>query len=139
MLRKVLFVIIGVLLLAAGGLGWAGVREAVARSSSTEGTPCPEGYYSFAVLDLIQPGQQGSKVVEQGCRPADEEVATVVLEAVSPKELERPEYQPTETSPIVRGPSDSPDYRCVVVLKPLEEGGGASEPVCGSGRIELEN
>lgn len=133
MLKKALFVIAALLL--AGGLGLAVMAGRAVQAGSTE-PPCPPGYVEYTVLDPIQPGEQGSKVVEHGCRPAPEEVETVVLEPMRPEELERPAYQPTETSPIVRGPSDSDEYRCVVVLKPLEEGGGASEPVCSSGRIE---
>lgn len=62
-----------------------------------------------------------------------------MLEPMRPEELERPAYEPTETSPIVGGPSDSPEYRCVVVLEPIQEGenfSGASEPVCGRGLID---
>jgi len=139
MLKKAVFVIAALLL--AGGLGWAGMAGTAVQAGNTE-DGCPPGYVESVVLAPIQPGEQGSEVVDHNCRPADEEVEAVVVEAVvlepmSPEELERPAYQPTETSPIVRGPSDSDEYRCVVVLKPLEEGGGASEPVCGSGRIEL--
>lgn len=133
MLKKILFVI-GFLLLA-GGLAWVGVSQAVAQSGGTEG-PCPPGYVIQTVLDPILLGAQGSKTVELSCRPADEGVKTIVLEPLSPEDMERPEPQATGTSPIVRGPSDSAEYRCVVVLEPLEEGGKASQPVCGSGRIE---
>lgn len=132
MLKKISLAM-GVLLLA-GILVWAGISR-VAAHSNTEDS-CPPGYVESVVLDPIQPGEHGSQAVDKSCRPADEEVATAVLEPLSPEEMERPEYQPTETSPIVQGPSDSAEYRCVIVLTPLEEGGGASEPVCGKGRIE---
>ncbi|MFN3928596.1 MAG: hypothetical protein ACK4OK_03060, partial [Thermoflexus sp.] len=59
-----------------------------------------------------------------------------ILEPLSPEELVVSEPKPTGPSPIVRGPSDSPEYRCVVVVKPLEQGGGSTKPVCGRGRIE---
>lgn len=138
MLRKMLFVI-GVLLVM-GALVGAGTRYIQASSSDKTEGDCPSGYVEVesVVLEPIQPGEQESKVVdvERHCQPADEEGTVVVLEPLSPEEMEVPEYRPTETSPIVRGPSDSAEYRCVVVLKPLEEGGGASEPVCGKGRIE---
>ncbi len=134
MSKKVL-ITISALLLGGGLVGWAGMSGRAAQAGSAE-EGCPPGYVESVGLEPIQPGEQGSKVVERSCRPADEEVETVVLAPLSPEELERPEYEPTETSPIVRGPSDSADYRCVVVLKPLEEGGEASDPVCGSGRIE---
>lgn len=133
MLRKALFVI-GALLLVGVPRWWAGMSPRATQASITEGV-CPPGYVQFGVLEPIQPGEQGSEVVDQGCRPLDE-VEAVVLEPLGPEELAKPEYQPTETSATVRGPSDSAEYRCVVVLKPLEEGGGASEAVCGRGRIE---
>ncbi|HXF70435.1 MAG TPA: hypothetical protein VNK89_11575 [Thermoflexus sp.] len=59
-----------------------------------------------------------------------------ILEPLSPEELVVSEPKPTGPSPIVQGPSDSPEYRCVVVVKPLEHGGGSTKPVCGRGRIE---
>jgi hypothetical protein len=104
--------------------------------------PEPEDAVSWVrqvVLEPIRPGEQSSKVISETlvARPSD--VEQVVLEPMHPEDLERPAYKPTETSPIVRGPSDSPEYRCVVVLKPLEEGGKASEPVCGRGLIESVN
>lgn len=135
MLRKALFVI-GILLLVLGSLaGWAGMSRRTAQAVS--GDDCPPGYVRSAVLEPVQPGEQGSKVIERSCQPASEdaEAAVVVLEPLRPEELEIREYQLTETSPIVRGPGDSTDYRCIVVLRPLEEGGGASEPICGSGQI----
>jgi hypothetical protein len=96
-------------------------------------------WVSQVILAPIRPGETGSKVVSERlvARPSD--VEEVVLEPMRPEELERPAYEPTETSLLVRGPSDSSKYRCVVVLKPLEEGGKASEPVCGKGSIESVN
>lgn len=133
MLKKVLFAI-GALLLA-GALVGVGMRSSVAQEDSPE-LPCPPGYVKVITLDPLLPGEQASRIVEHSCQPAAEIPEPVVLEPLSPEEMERPEYQPTESSPILRGPSDSAEYRCVIVLKPLEEGGGASEPVCGKGRIE---
>ncbi len=133
MLRNVLFASGALLLisiLVGAGVSGMGVRV------DSAGVSCPPGYVESVVLEPIQPGEQGSEVIERSCRPSDGEVEAVVLEPLSPEEMERPEYQPTETSPIVRGPSDSTEYRCVVVLKPLEEGGAAVEPVCARGRIE---
>ncbi len=59
-----------------------------------------------------------------------------ILTPLSPEELAVPELKPAGSSPVVRGPSDLAEYRCVVVLKPLEQGGGSTKPVCGRGRIE---
>lgn len=133
---KKVFIPIGALLLAGGLVGAVWMSGGSAQAGGAE-EACPPGYVRFVVLEPLQPGEQGSKVVDQGCQPAaEDEVEAVVLEPLSPEELEKPEYQPTETSATVQGPSDSAGYRCVVVLKPLEEGGGASEPVCGYGRIE---
>ncbi len=142
MLKKA-FITLGVLLLAgslaaAVWTGWAGISGRSARAASAE-DGCPPGYVKSLVLEPISSGEQGSLVVEQSCRPADEGVKTVVLEPLGPEEMRPSEYQPTETSPVVRGPSDSADYRCVVVLQPLEEGGAASLPVCGKGKIESVN
>ncbi len=139
MVKKALFVIAALLL--AGGLGWPVMtgKTIQAGNANTTESPCPPGFVESVVLEPIRSGEQGSEVVERSCRPADEAVEAIVLEPLSKEEaeaLDRP-YQPTETSPIVRGPSDSDEYRCVVVLKPLEEGGEASEPVCGKGRIEV--
>lgn len=132
MLKKVLF-IISALLLLAGGLGGA----ALIRARAIEG-PCPPGHVSIALLDPILPGEQGSKIVEQDCQPSAE-YESVVLEPLRPEDMEIPEPRPTGISPIVRGPSDFPEYRCVVVLEPIREGeefSEASEPVCGSGLID---
>jgi hypothetical protein len=140
MLKKVLF-IISALLLAGGLLGAALIR---AEARAMEG-PCPPGHVLIALLDPILPGEQGSKIVEQDCRPAAEyaaEYESVGLEPLRPEDMEIPEPRPTGISPIVRGPSDFPEYRCVVVLEPIREGeefSEASEPVCGSGLIDSVN
>lgn len=63
-------------------------------------------------------------------------IQQVTLDPLRPEDATVPEPKPAGNSPIVQGPSDSPDYRCVVVLKPLEQGGGSTQPVCGKGRIE---
>ncbi|MBC7228499.1 MAG: hypothetical protein H5T61_14910 [Thermoflexales bacterium] len=125
------WLLVGILLLVGGLLGTA----AIVRAQTTTGS-CPPGAHLAVLLDPILPGEQASKVVAQWCEETAPEKTDVVLEPLRPEELEQPEYRPVETSPIVQGPSDSKEYRCVVVLKPLEEGGGASEPVCGRGRIE---
>lgn len=128
-------VVIGILILA--GILLAGFT--IVRAQEVEG-PCPPGTHLVVLLDPVLPGEQASRVVAQWCEetPLEEMLKKmgVALEPLSPEELEQPEFRPTETSPIVQGPSDSPEYRCVVVLKPLEEGGGASEPICEKGRIE---
>lgn len=125
------WLIVGILILAGSLLA---ILTTV-KAQGVEGT-CPLGANLVVLLDPILPGEQGSKVMAQWCQQVAPEKGDVVLEPLRPEELEQPEYQPTETSPIVRGPSDSAGYRCVIVLKPLEEGGGASEPVCGRGRME---
>lgn len=129
-MRRKKWLIIGLLVLAGSLLG---IGVITVRAQATEGL-CPAGMHMAAFLDPILPGEPASKVVAQWCEEAAPK--GVVLEPLRPEEIEQPEYRPTETSPIVQGPSDSAGYRCVVVLKPLEEGGGASEPACGKGRIE---
>lgn len=136
-MRKNVFIAIGALLVAGGLVVGIGMISRIAQAASADADQgCPPDYVQYVVLDLIQPGEESSQIVDYGCRPV--EVETVVLDPLSPKERARPDYQPTETNPIVRGPSDSDEYRCVVVLEPLEEGGGASDPVCGRGRIEVD-
>lgn len=125
------WLIVGILILMGGLLAALTTVKAQEVERS-----CSPGANLVVLLDPILPGELGSKVVAQWCQEVAPEKGSVVLEPQRPEELEPPEYRPTETSPVVRGPSDSAAYRCVIVLKPLEEGGGASEPVCGRGRIE---
>ncbi|MCS7178522.1 MAG: hypothetical protein RML46_05160 [Anaerolineae bacterium] len=125
------WLVIGILILA--GILLAGFT--IVRAQEVKG-PCPPGTHLVVLLDPVLPGEQASPMIARRCEETAPENTVVVLEPLRPEELEQPAYRPTETSPIVQGPSDSPKSRCVVVLKPLEEGGGASEPVCGKGRIE---
>jgi len=143
MLKKVPFVI-GALLLVGITVG-VGIRGAVARSSDAE-SPCPQGYVEIVGLDPIQPGEQGSKVVEHRCRPVGE-VESVELEPIRPGEegwSVEPELvdQGEAVNGIVRGPSGETGYRCVVLLEPIRPGeqfSKASKPVCSDGPIDTIN
>jgi hypothetical protein len=143
MLKKALFVISALLLV--GGLVTAGMSRSVAQSGNTE-DPCPPGEAEFVVLDPVLPGEQGSRIVERGCRPADE-ASEVVLTPIQPGEdgwTVEPEVldQGEAVNGIVRGPGDETAYRCVVLLEPVQPGeqfSKASEPVCSDGRIDTVN
>jgi len=137
MRKNILMTGIGILLLAGGLIG-AGLTRA-ARSEDVG--DCPPGYTRVVQIEPLQPGEKDSKTMDLGCQPIGK-VATVVLEPLSPEEARESTPQPTGISPIVRGPSDSPEYRCVVVLEPLREGETTSqalEPVCGKGPITTVN
>jgi hypothetical protein len=130
---------IGALLLIGSLAAFGLARTAHSESNAGE---CPPGYIGVVQIEPLQPGEEESKVVDQGCQSLSEEMATEVLEPLSPEEARESTPQPTGTSPIVRGPSDSPEYRCVVVLEPLREGetsSQASGPVCGKGPITAVN
>lgn len=140
MLRTVLFAI-GALLLA-GVLVGAGMRGAVVQEDSPE-RPCPPGYVEVVVLDPVLPGEQASRIVEHGCRPADEIPEPVVLEPIRPGDEgwnvePEPIEQGEEVNGIVTGPSNETAHRCVVWLEPVRPGeqfSKASEPVCSDGPI----
>jgi len=138
---KKMILILG-LLMAACGLAGANI-QAVANQGE-EG--CPDGYVSVITLAPIQPGKNSSRVVEQECRPAGEDVETEMLQPMSPEEFEaaRPpdEWadQGETVNGIITGPSDDSGYRCVVLLEPIQPGeqvSKASDPICAKGPIQM--
>ena len=80
------------------------------------------GYVSVVQIEPLRSGEGGSKTVGQHCQLISEAVATVVLQPLSPEEAQTSEIKPSGVSPIVRGPSQSSEHRCVVVLEPLRDG-----------------
>ena len=150
MLRKVLFVV-GVLLLAGGLLG-GGLNRISAQatgsnptSAGTEET-CPSGYVSVALIEPIQPKEQSSKVLEQDCQPIDDAFEEIVLDPIRPGEegwVVRPSVPEGDlVNGIVTGPSGETEYRCVVLLEPVQPGeefSRASEPICSRGVIDAIN
>jgi len=139
---KKVFIAISVPLFAGGLVGVVGMSPRATQASSTEGG-CPPGYVHFVALEPIQPGEQGSKVVDQGCQPADE-VEEIELKPIQPGDEgwsvePEPVAQGEAVNGIVRGPSDETGYRCVVLLEPVQPGeqfSKASEPVCFDGPID---
>ncbi len=141
--KSVLLVSVSVLLLAGGLLG-AGLR----RTAAQEEGVCPPGYTYVTLIEPVQPGEQSSKVLEQGCQPIDDVFEKVVLEPIRPGE-EGWAVEPSESGDqgeavngIVRGPSGETEYRCVVLLEPIQPGeqfSRASEPVCSRGAIDSIN
>jgi len=150
--KSVLLVSVSVLLLAGGllgvGLNRIPIQAAGGDSASdrAEGT-CPPGYAYVALIEPIQPGEQSSVVLEQGCQPIDD-VEEVVLEPIRPGE-EGWVVEPSESGDqgdavngIVRGPSGESEYRCVVLLEPIQPGEQFSkvvETVCSRGPIDSIN
>ena len=110
---------IGVLFLA-GGLIALGLAQTARSEGGVEA--CPEGYVSVVQIEPLRSGEGGSKTVGQHCQLISEAVATVVLQPLSPEEAQTSEIKPSGVSPIVRGPSQSSEHRCVVVLEPLRDG-----------------
>lgn len=135
--RSILLASVGLAVLV--GLVGTLVVRAQSGAAAVSSSAAAVSWVRQVVLEPMRPGEQASKAIAEKlvARPSD--VKQVVLEPMRPEDLERPEYKPTETSPIVRGPSDSPEYRCVVVLEPIQAGeefSRASEPVCGRGLID---
>lgn len=150
MLKKVLGAV-GVLLLAAGLLwmGCSGViaRGAGGRAGDAPSEACPPGHTAYVVLEPVRPGEQASRVLEQGCQPVGV-LEQVLLAPILPGE----EGWAVESSGsggglqavngIVRGPSGETSSRCVVLLEPIQPGqqsSEASEPVCSDGPIDSVN
>lgn len=107
---------------------------------------CPDGYISITTLGSIQPGENSSKIIEQECRPVEDSVKREILQPMSPEEFEaaRPpdEWadQGETVNGIVTGITDDVEYRCVVLLEPIQSGeqfSKASEPFCSKGLINI--
>ncbi len=133
-------------LLASVGLamlvGLVGTLVVWAQSGAEENPPHAVSWVRQVVLEPIRPGEQSSKVISETLVAYPSDVEQVFLEPMRPEDMKRPEPKPTGTSPIVRGPSDSPEYRCVVLLEPIQPGepfSRASEPVCSRGAIDSIN
>jgi len=74
----------------------------------------------------------------------EEAPEVVVLEPMNPEDIAtiEPEWsdQGEVVNGIVKGPSDEADYRCVILLEPIQSGetsSKASEPICAQGSVDL--
>ena len=123
-------------------VGLIGTAAVWAQSGAKENPPHAVSWVRQVVLEPIQPGEQCSKVISETLVAYPSDVEQVILEPMRPEDMAPPEWKPTGTSPIVRGPSDSAEYRCVVVLEPIQPGEQFSkvvETVCSRGPIDEIN
>ena len=136
--KSVLLVSVSLALL----VGLVGTVVVWAQSGAEKNPPHAVSWVGQVILEPRRPGEQSSKVISERLVAYPSDVEEVVLEPMRPEDLEPPEYKPTGTSPIVRGPSDSAEYRCVVLLEPIQPGEQFSKvvgTVCSRGPIDEIN
>jgi len=125
-------------------VGLVGTAMVWAQPGAEKNPPHAVSWVRQVVLEPIRPGEQSSKVSSETLVAYPSDVEQVVLEPIRPGEegwTVEP-YQADSTNGIVRGPSGETEYRCVVLLEPIQPGeqfSKASEPVCSRGVIDSIN
>lgn len=130
-------VVLALVMILTGAL----ITASATKVASQEGLNCPAGYFAAQLLEPIREGETGSRVLSEECVPINREGAEMFLEpldANAPASLPEWTNQGEDVNGIVKGPSNSTNYRCVILLDPIKDGEDESRilgEVCSEGEI----